>query len=90
MTFTGPPSPVTCNAPTSIEIHFETRKATAVTLSINGGGVLATYSNGDARRTGTARLRRLRAEVRPERPWRERVTVSKTLTINPACCAGAS
>jgi len=43
---TGPPSPVTCNAPTSIELHFETVDATSVTLRINGGAVFATDAGG--------------------------------------------
>jgi len=43
---TGPRSPVECNAPTSVELHWMTRNATSVTLRINGGDVFATYSNG--------------------------------------------
>jgi hypothetical protein len=42
----GPPSPVECNAPTSVELHWETKNAASVTLTINGGGVFATYPDG--------------------------------------------
>jgi hypothetical protein len=47
VSFTGPPSPVQCYARnTSVELRWETRNATRVTLSINGGGVFASYPNG--------------------------------------------
>jgi hypothetical protein len=42
---TGPPTPVPCNAPTSVELHWETRGAIRVELRVNGGTVLA-YTNG--------------------------------------------
>lgn len=46
VTLTGPPSPVECNSPTSVELQWETKNAVSVTLSINGGKVFATYRNG--------------------------------------------
>ena len=47
VSFTGPGSPIQCYArDTSVELRWETRNATRVTLSINGGGVFASYANG--------------------------------------------
>ena len=46
VSLTGPPSPVECNAPTSVELRWETKNAASVTLTINGGGVFATYPDG--------------------------------------------
>jgi hypothetical protein len=43
---TGPPTPVQCNAPTSIELHWDTRDAKTVTLSIDSQSAFATYGNG--------------------------------------------
>jgi hypothetical protein len=43
---TGPPTPVRCNAPTQVELRWETRGANRVELRINGGPVFATYANG--------------------------------------------
>jgi hypothetical protein len=46
VSFTGPPLPVECNAPTSIELHWQTIGATTVTMRIDGGPVFATYADG--------------------------------------------
>jgi hypothetical protein len=46
MSLTGPPVPVQCNAPTSVELRWETRGAATVTLRIDGGPVFATYGDG--------------------------------------------
>ena len=45
VSLTGPPSPVQCNSPTSVELHFETKNAASVELRINGES-FATYPNG--------------------------------------------
>jgi hypothetical protein len=45
VSLTGPPSPVQCNSPTSVELHFETKNAASVELRINGGS-FATYPSG--------------------------------------------
>jgi hypothetical protein len=37
---------VLCNAPTSVRFAWDTRGAERVSLSINGAGVFATYTNG--------------------------------------------
>jgi len=37
---------VVCNAPTQVELHWVTRHAKTVTLSINGGPVFASYADG--------------------------------------------
>ena len=44
--FTGPPSPVQCSAPTSIELAWQTPVTATVELRINGGDVFATYPGG--------------------------------------------
>jgi hypothetical protein len=44
--FTGPPSPVQCSAPTSVELHWETPVTATVELRIDGGDVFATYPGG--------------------------------------------
>ncbi len=44
--FTGPPSPVQCSAPTSIELHWETPVTATVELRIDGGDVFATFPGG--------------------------------------------
>ena len=44
--FRGPPSPVPCSAPTSIELHWETPVTATVELRIDGGDVIATYPGG--------------------------------------------
>jgi hypothetical protein len=46
VSLTGPPSPVDCNAPTSVELHWDTKNAVSVTLTINGGAVFASYADG--------------------------------------------
>jgi len=46
VSLTGPPTPVPCNAPTDVQLTWEVRGATVVTLRINGGAVFATYPNG--------------------------------------------
>ena len=87
VTFTGPRPPVTCNAPTSIEIDFETQSAKSVTLSINGGGVFATYSGGAHDElvpltcAGSPQTYVLSAH------GANGVTVSKTLTVEPRLLA---
>jgi hypothetical protein len=37
---------VECNAPTSVELHWETQGAATVTLRIDAGPVFATYGDG--------------------------------------------
>jgi hypothetical protein len=44
--FTGPPSPVQCSAPTSVELHWETPVTATAELRIDGGDVFATYPGG--------------------------------------------
>jgi hypothetical protein len=44
--FGGPPSPVTCTAPTEIELHWATPVTATVELRINGGDVFASYPGG--------------------------------------------
>jgi len=39
VSLTGPPSPVTCNAPTQVQLHWVTRGASKVELRIDGGPV---------------------------------------------------
>jgi hypothetical protein len=46
ISLTGPPVPVQCNAPTDVELHWETLGAISVTLRIDGGPVFATYADG--------------------------------------------
>jgi hypothetical protein len=46
LAFTGPPSPVLCNAPTQVQLHWKTRLASKVGLSIDGGAVFSTYPGG--------------------------------------------
>jgi hypothetical protein len=46
VSLTGPPTPVPCNAPTQVELHWETGGANLVELRINGGTVFATYADG--------------------------------------------
>jgi hypothetical protein len=46
LSLTGPSAAPTCNAPTQVELHWETRGAKTVTLRINGGPVFASYANG--------------------------------------------
>jgi hypothetical protein len=43
---TGPPLPVQCNAPTSVELHWTVRDAATVTLRIDAEPVFATYGGG--------------------------------------------
>jgi hypothetical protein len=43
---TGPATPVQCNAPTSVELQWETRGARTVTLRIDAEPVFATYGDG--------------------------------------------
>lgn len=42
----GPALPVQCNAPTSVELHWETRDADSVTLRIDAEPIFATYGGG--------------------------------------------
>jgi hypothetical protein len=44
--FTGPPSPVECSAPTSVELSWETPVTATVELRIDGGDVFASYPGG--------------------------------------------
>jgi len=46
LALTGPAPAPTCNAPTQVELHWETQGAKTVTLQINGGSVFASYPNG--------------------------------------------
>jgi hypothetical protein len=46
VTLTGPRTPVQCNAPTSVELHWDATGATSVTLRIDLDPVFATYGNG--------------------------------------------
>ena len=46
LSLTGPSPAPTCNAPTQIELHWETQGAQTVTLRINGGPVFARYPDG--------------------------------------------
>jgi hypothetical protein len=46
VSLTGPPTPVPCYAPTDVQLDWEVRGATIVSLRINGGSVFATYANG--------------------------------------------
>jgi hypothetical protein len=46
VSLTGPPTPVQCNAPTQVELHWETSGANRVELRINSGAVFATYADG--------------------------------------------
>jgi len=46
LSLTGPPSPVICNAPTQVQLHWTTRGASKVQLRIDGGAVFATYPGG--------------------------------------------
>jgi hypothetical protein len=46
VSLTGPPAPVGCYAPTSVQVRWETRGTAHVTLSINGGPLFATYPGG--------------------------------------------
>ncbi len=86
---TGPRSPVDCNAPTSVELHFETQRAISVGLRINGGGLFATYP------TGTHdELVPLECNGSPQRyqltaRGADGVTVSKTLTIETRMLAAS-
>ena len=42
----GPPQPVNCYAPTSVQVRWNTRNTAQVTLSIDGGPLFATYPGG--------------------------------------------
>jgi hypothetical protein len=44
--FSGPTTVQQCNAPTSVQLSWLTQNATRVQLSIDNGGVFATYPNG--------------------------------------------
>jgi hypothetical protein len=44
--FSGPPSPVECNAQTMVELRWTTSGAATVEMHIDDGGVFATYPNG--------------------------------------------
>ena len=46
LSLTGPPSPVTCNAPTQVQLHWKTIGASKVELRIDGGAVFSTYPGG--------------------------------------------
>jgi hypothetical protein len=46
LALTGPKSPLLCNAPTQVELHWLTQNAKKVTLQINAGPVFASYANG--------------------------------------------
>jgi hypothetical protein len=87
VSFTGPRPPVTCNAPTSMQIDFETQNAKSVTLSINGGGVFATYTDG-----AHDELVPLTCAGSPQKyvlsaHGANGATVSKTLTVQPRVLA---
>jgi hypothetical protein len=74
------PSPVSCNAPTMIELKWTTRGAARVEMHIDGGSAFATYPNGTQDQLlpltcdGRAHTYELVASAGPER-------TSKTLTI---------
>ncbi len=46
VSLTGPSPSPTCNAPTQVELRWESKDAETVTLRINGGPVFASYPNG--------------------------------------------
>jgi hypothetical protein len=87
VTFTGPRPPVTCNAPTSVEIDFETEHATSVTLSINGGGVFATYTDGAHDELVPLTCAGALQKYVLSAHGSNGVTVSKTLTVEPRMLA---
>ena len=81
VSFTGPPTPVQCNAPTSVRLQWDVLNAQSVDLQINGDAVFATYSNGKHTELeplacdGTAQVYKLTAHGTSGQ------TATKTLTL---------
>ena len=81
VSLTGPATPVQCNAPTSVELHWETRGAQTVTLRIDRRADLRDLRRRSERQARAARVRRERTRYTLTARAADGRTATRSLTI---------